>query len=62
MKEQGIKGKFLEESLKMSPNTLAKLRTDKGIRECRIDTLARVAEALGVSVKDLFDEVEEPKG
>lgn len=61
MKEKGVMGKVLQEITGISDVTIAKVRTDDGIEECRIQTLMRIAEALGVSVKDLFDEVEEPK-
>jgi hypothetical protein len=37
--------------------SIEKSRTDAGIAECRLSTLKRVAAALGVEVKELFEEV-----
>lgn len=61
MRERKVKAKELESLAGLSDRSISKLRTDEGFADCRFSTLARVAEALGVSVKDLFDEVEEPK-
>lgn len=61
MKEKGVMGKTIRELTGITDVTIAKVRTDDGIQECRIQTLVRIAEILGVSVKDLFDEVEESK-
>ena len=44
----------------LSRQTIHKARSDEGIAECRLSTLSRIAKALGVDVKDLFEEVEEP--
>ena len=39
----------------LSSKTVTKARQDEGISECRLSTLGRIAHALDVSVKDLFD-------
>ena len=45
----------------LSPTTLTKARKDDGIAECRLSTLGRIAHALDVPVKDLFDGAHEVK-
>ena len=42
----------------LSSTTLTKARRDESISECRLSTLARIAKALGVSTKDLYEEKE----
>lgn len=37
-------------------NQARKARQDGGIAECRLSTLARLADGLGVATKDLYDE------
>lgn len=44
----------------LSRATLHKLRQNEGISECRLSTLGRIADALGVSTKELYDEQEDP--
>jgi DNA-binding Xre family transcriptional regulator len=39
--------------------TINRARSDEWIAECRLSTLKRIAAGLGVSVKDLFEEVDE---
>ena len=41
----------------LSSATLTKARQDEGIAECRLSTLARIAKALGVTTKELYEEV-----
>ena len=60
MKEKKIKAQDLY-TAGFARGTVTALRTDEGIAECRLSTLSRIAKALGVDVKDLFEEVEEPK-
>ena len=55
MKEKKITMKQLEDMTGMSPSTINKARQDDGIAECRLSTLGRIATALGVPVKTLFD-------
>ena len=42
----------------MSTATINKARRDNGILECRLSTLVRIADALGVKTKRLYEEVE----
>ena len=44
----------------VSRQTIHKARTDSGISECRLSTLGRIANALEVPVKELFDGEYEP--
>ena len=55
MKEKKITMKQLEDMTGMSPSTINKARQDDGIAECRLSTLGRIATALGVPIKKLFD-------
>lgn len=61
MKEKKITMKQLEDMTGMSPSTINKARQDDGIAECRLSTLGRIATALGVPVKTLFDGEWEPQ-
>ena len=61
MKEKKITMKQLEDMNGMSPSTINKARQDDGIAECRLSTLGRIATALGVPVKTLFDGEWEPQ-
>lgn len=54
MKDKKIKIRDLS-STGLSSATLAKARTDDGILECRLSTLIRIADALGVDVKETFE-------
>ncbi len=44
----------------VSRQALFKARQDEGISHCRLSTLARIADELGVDVKDIFER-ETPK-
>lgn len=59
MKKKKLRIRDISEQYGLSSTTLTKARTDEGIRECRLSTLERIAEALGVSTKKLYDEVKE---
>ena len=61
MKEKKITMKQLEDMTGMSPSTINNARQDDGIAECRLSTLGRIATALGVPVKTLFDGEWEPQ-
>ena len=50
---------FVPKSL-FSTRTISKARTDAGIAECRLPTLGRIANALEVPLKDLYDGEYEP--
>lgn len=43
----------------LSRQTIHKARQDEGILECRLSTLIRIAEALGVDVKETFERKKE---
>ena len=43
----------------LSSKTINKARQDEGIAECRLSTLGRIAGALGVKTKRLYDETGE---
>jgi Predicted transcriptional regulator len=45
----------------ISRQAIHKARQDAGISECRLSTLGRIAEALGVSTKELYEESREGK-
>lgn len=52
MKKRCITIRNLEEKSKLSHVTI--LRTRSNIENCRLDTLVKIADALGVTVNDLF--------
>jgi Predicted transcriptional regulator len=58
MKDKGLKTVELSERTGLSSATIAKARQDEGISECRLSTLAKIADALGVKTKRLYEEVE----
>lgn len=60
LEEKGMSTYALAEKSGISRQSLFKARQDAGISECRLSTLARIARALGVGAKDLFDEKGEP--
>lgn len=62
MKEKKITMKRLEEMTGMSQATMNKARRDGSIAECRLSTLVRIADALGVNVNQLFSHVQDKKG
>lgn len=57
MKEKKFSIVRLSEAAKIAPQTVSRARGPL-IRECRLSTLEAIAGALGVKVKDLFDEVD----
>ena len=61
MKKKKITMKELEEKTGMSSRTIYKVRQDDGISECRLSTLGRIGEALGVKTKRLYDETDGPE-
>lgn len=61
MKEKEITARAIIAVTDLSPNTLTKARQDVGISECRLSTLGRIAGALGVSTKELYEERQEGK-
>ena len=59
-KEKKMTARAITAATGLSPNTLTKARQDSGIAECRLSTLGRIANALEVPVKMLFDGEYEP--
>lgn len=59
MKEKKLTIRQLESETGMSTRTLNKARSDDGILECRLSTLIRIADALGVDVKETFERKKE---
>lgn len=55
MKAKGVTYTALEEKTKLSSQTITRARGEL-ISECRLSTLDTIARALGVSIKDLFEE------
>jgi Predicted transcriptional regulator len=60
MKSKGTTIRDLVAETGLSSKTINKARQDEGISECRLSTLARIAQALGVSTKDLYEETSIP--
>lgn len=59
MGKKGVTLRGLAETSGVSKQTIVNARSDEGISECRLSTLARIARALGVTTKDLYDELPE---
>lgn len=57
MEEKGATNRSLALDTGLSTRTIDKARKDAGIAECRLSTLKRIADCLGVPVKDLFEDV-----
>jgi len=57
LKEKGLRVRDIKEAGGFSTDTVTKLSRDDGIATCTLATLERAAQALGVKIKDLFDEV-----
>lgn len=62
MKEKKLNVREFAEMTGMSTATINKARRDNGILECRLSTLVRIADALGVKTKRLYEEVDEVEG
>ena len=58
MTEKKLNVREFAEMTGMSTATINKARRDNGILECRLSTLVRIADALGVKTKRLYEEVE----
>jgi DNA-binding Xre family transcriptional regulator len=56
MTRQGVTISKLVELSRLSPDTIARVRRTKKIGECKLNTLEKIAKALGCKVKDLFEE------
>lgn len=60
MEERGITYARLEAVTGLSSQTITRARSPR-IREMSLETLETIAHALGVSVKELFDERPDPQ-
>ena len=56
MEAKGFTLRKLEDKTGLNHVTILNARSDEKIQSCRLNTLQIIAAALGVSVKDLFDE------
>lgn len=56
MSEKKMTIRSLEAKSQISNVTILKARSDEKIIKCTLETLSRIAAALGVRVRDLFDE------
>ena len=61
MKDKKVTIRDAVEASGLSSATIHKLRENEGIPACRLSTLGRIATALGVPVKTLFDGEWEPQ-
>ena len=61
MNQKKLTMRDMETLTGMSLRTLNKARQDGGVAECRLSTLGRIATALGVPIKKLFDGEWEPQ-
>lgn len=61
MKDKDVTIRQISAASGLSSATIHKLRDDDGISECRLSTLGRIGEALGVKTKRLYDETDGPE-
>ena len=59
MQEKGYTIRALVAVSGVTHATIVRARSDEWIAECRLSTLKRIADHLGVPVKDLFEDVDE---
>lgn len=55
-KKESMTLREMEKRSGLSHVTILRARDDQGIRSCSLDTLGKLAQALGCRVKDLFEE------
>jgi len=55
MKGKGVTLRGLVDLSGVSKQTILTARSDEGLADCRLSTLGRIANALEVPLKDLFD-------
>lgn len=60
MEEKKLTTRSTAEKAGVSKQTLLTARTDEGISECKLSTLARISAALGVKTKRLYEETDAP--
>lgn len=56
MEKQGVTLRNLEDATGLTHVTILHARSNERILKCKLQTLVTIAAALGVAVKDLFDE------
>jgi DNA-binding Xre family transcriptional regulator len=56
MRQKNVTINELAELAELSPDTVARARRTKKIGESRLNTLEKIATALGCNIKDLFEE------
>ena len=56
MKDKKITARKIIALTGLSSTTITKARSDSGISECRLSTLGRIAKALEVGTKELYEE------
>ncbi len=54
----GLTQQELAEKVELSVNYIAKIESKKMQRGCTIATVGRIADALGISIKCLFDDID----
>ncbi|MDZ7760826.1 MAG: helix-turn-helix transcriptional regulator [Desulfovermiculus sp.] len=62
MNEKNVTIRQLEQDSGLNNVTILRARKDETIIKCTLETLAKIAAALGVSTKDLYDENDENMG
>ena len=62
LEERGISTYTLAEKSGVSRQSIFKARQDEGISECRLSTLGRIAKALEVGTKELYEETSKEGG
>ena len=62
MKEKKMTIEQIVQQHGLSRATLHKARQDEGISECRLSTLGRIAQALDVGTKELYEEAQKEGG
>lgn len=56
MEEKKVTVRTIAEQANLSKQTVLTARTDEGITECRLSTLGKIADALGMKTTQLYEE------
>ena len=56
MEEKKVTVRKIAEKANLSKQTVLTARTDEGITECRLSTLGKIADALGMKTTQLYEE------
>ena len=56
MEEKKVTVRAIAEQANLSKQTVLTARTDEGITECRLSTLGKIADALGMKTTQLYEE------